>query len=183
MKNFSHPFDGMKVEIGYVKFNITKSLIVEATKLPRSGEKWFKNRGIDGEDWKLFLKNPNMDTTIFWKCIPSTILKIKWRNLLLVLQKFFTCEDQFGCIFSYHIRIMINFLKEHQMSLPYLLLHSLKKMLMNVQKKKIQFIHNTMYHHGLIKILIEFHLQSIGDNWKNSSKNSFSRENSWTTQW
>jgi len=24
-----------------------------------------------------------------------------------------------------------------------------------------------MYHHGLIKILIEFHLESIGDNWEN----------------
>lgn len=24
-----------------------------------------------------------------------------------------------------------------------------------------------MYHHELIKILIEFHIQSIGDNWEN----------------
>lgn len=34
----------------------------------------------------------------------------------------------------------------------------------NVQKM-IQFIEKTKYHHGLIKILIEFHLERLGDNW------------------
>lgn len=38
-------------------------------------------------------------------------------------------------------------------------------MSINVQKKT-QLIENTKYHHELIKILIEFHLQSIGDNWE-----------------
>lgn len=38
-------------------------------------------------------------------------------------------------------------------------------MSLNVQKK-IQLIENTIYHHALIKILIEFHLQRIGDNWE-----------------
>jgi len=86
MNTFARSFHGMKVEICDVKFAITESLIAEATKLPRNGEKWFKNRGIKGEYWKIFLKKPNMDTTIFRKGIPSLALKIKWRNLLLVLE-------------------------------------------------------------------------------------------------
>lgn len=88
---FARSFDGTKVEIGDVKFAVTESLIAEATRLPRAGEKWFKNRGIEGEDWKIFLKNPSMDTIVFRKGIPSFSLKSKWRNLLLVLQKFVTC--------------------------------------------------------------------------------------------
>ena len=32
-------------------------------------------------------------------------------------------------------------------------------------QKRVQFIDNTMHHHALIKILIEFHLKSIGDTW------------------
>ena len=59
----------------------------------------------------------------------------------------------------------MNFIEEHQMNLLYFLLHRLKKISINAQKK-IQLIENTMYHHGLIKILIKFHLQSIGDNWE-----------------
>ena len=56
----------------------------------------------------------------------------------------------------------MNFIEEHEMNLPYFLLNSLKRMSGNVQNK-IQFIENIMYHNGLVKILIELHLQSIRD--------------------
>lgn len=162
-KTFAHSFDGTEAEIGDIKITITESMITEANELPRNGEKWFKNRGINGEYWKIFLKNPNMDTTVFKKGIPSTTLKSKWRNLLLILKKIITCGGQFRYMYFYHVRMMMHFLEYHQMNLPYFLLHSLKKMSTNIQKR-IQFIENTMYHHGLIKILVEFHLWSIGDN-------------------
>jgi len=51
------------------------------------------------------------------------------------------------------------------MNLPYFLLNSLGKMATNVQNK-VQCIESTMYHHGLVKILVEFHLQSTGDEWE-----------------
>lgn len=103
-KTFVHSFYGTKAEIGDIKITITKLMIAEATKLPRSGEKWFKNRGINGEDWTVFLKNPNMDTIVFKKGIPSTALRSKWRNVLLILQKFVTCEGRFGYMYFYHVR-------------------------------------------------------------------------------
>ena len=34
-------------------------------------------------------------------------------------------------------------------------------------QKIIQFIDNTMYHHRLVKFLIEFHLESLGNTWEN----------------
>lgn len=82
---FARSFDGIEVEIGDVKFIVRESLIGEATRLLRPGEKRFKNRGIKGEGWKLLLKNPSMDTTVFRKGIPSSALKSKWRNFLLIL--------------------------------------------------------------------------------------------------
>jgi len=106
-----------------------------------------------------------MDNTVYKKGIPSSALKNKWRNLLLVLQKFITCEGRFGQMYFYHVRMMMHFLKDHQMKIPYFLLNSLKKMATNVQNK-IPCIENTMYHHDLVKILVEFHLQSIGDDWE-----------------
>ena len=90
-KYFARAFDGVKVEIRGIKSTVTKSFITEATGLPRIGEKWFKNRGIETKDCKVFLKKPSMDTTIFKKGIPSTTLKSKWRNLLLINRKFVTC--------------------------------------------------------------------------------------------
>jgi len=43
-KSFSRSFDGTKVDIGDIKFAVAKSYIAEATKLPRLGERWFKNK-------------------------------------------------------------------------------------------------------------------------------------------
>ena len=65
-------------------------------------------------------------------------------------------------MYVYHIRLLINFLKNGEINLPFFLLNSLRRMASNVQKK-IDFIDTTMYHHGLVKILIEFHLKGIGD--------------------
>jgi len=57
------------------------------------------------------------------------------------------------------------FFEENEINLPYFLLNSLRKMSGNAQRR-IQFIDNTMYHHSLVKILVESHLQNIGDNWE-----------------
>ena len=35
-----------------------------------------------------------------------------------------------------------------------------------IVQKRIQFIYNTVYHQGLVKILIEFHLEILGDTWE-----------------
>lgn len=45
-KYFARSFNGTEVEIGDIKFVVTKSYIVEATKLPRLGERWFKKKRI-----------------------------------------------------------------------------------------------------------------------------------------
>ena len=77
--------------------------------------------------------------------------------------KFITCEGRFGTLYVYHTRLMIRFLDE-EINLPFFLLHSLKRMGSNVQKR-VQFLETTLYHHSLIKILIEHHLRKVGDNW------------------
>ena len=106
-----------------------------------------------------------MYTTIFKKGIPSTKLKNQFRKLLSIIQKKFNCEGKFRCMSLYHAKLLMNFLEDREINLPYFLLNSLKKMSGNLQKI-IQSIYNIMYHHGLIKILIEFHLKSIGESWE-----------------
>lgn len=135
----------------------------DVTGLPRVGERWFKNSGIEGNEWKAFLKITCLDTTVFKKGIPSTYLKSKGRNLLLFIQKFITCEGRCGSMFFYHVHLMMHFFEGNEKKLPYFLLNSLKKMSSNT-RRKIQSIENTMYHHGLLKIVIEAHLESLGDN-------------------
>jgi len=102
-KSFSRSFDGMEVEIGDIKFAVIESFIAEATKLPMLGERWFKNKEFHDESWKVILKYLGMDTLVFRKGIPISALKNKWSSMLLILQKFITCEGRFGSMYVYHI--------------------------------------------------------------------------------
>ena len=81
-----------------------------------------------------------------------------------IIKQFITCEGRFGTLYVYHIRLMMHFLDE-EINFPFFLLHSLKIMASNVQKR-VQFLETTLYYHGLVKILIEHHLRKMGDNWE-----------------
>ena len=104
-----------------------------------------------------------MDTSVFKKGIIVTTIKNKWRNLLLIIQNFITYEGICGNMFFYHVCFMMHFLEGNEINFPYFLLQSLKKMA-NSTQKKIRFIENTIYHHGLIQMLIEGNLKTKGDN-------------------
>jgi len=164
-KAFARSFNGHAVEVGDLKFTITEATVAAATSLPQEGERWFKNRGLDDQGWKVMLKNPGIDTSIFTKGIPVHAIKEEWSTLLLLVQKFITCEGRFGTMYMYHARIMMNFMEGHALNLPYFLLSSLKKMSSTVQKH-VGHIEPHLYHHGFIKILIEDQLKNTKDTWE-----------------
>lgn len=111
------------------------------------------------------LKNPGMDTSIFTKGIHVRVIKEEWTSLLLLVQIFFTCEGRFGVMYIYHARIMMHFMDDHAINLPYFLLASLRKMSATIQKH-VGNIEPHLYHHGLIKILIEEQLKTKNDTWE-----------------
>lgn len=165
-KAFARSFNGHAVEVGDLKFTIIEATIATTTILPQEGEIWFKNRGLDDQGWKVMLKNPGMDTSIFTKGIHVHVIKEEWTVLLLLVQKFITCEGRFGTMYMYHARIMMNFMEGHALNLPYFLLGSLRKMSSTIQKH-VGHVEPHLYHHGFIRILIEDQLKNNKDTWEN----------------
>ena len=153
------------MEIGDLKFTVTEASIAAATELPQGGERWFKNRGIGDEAWRVILRDPGMDVTVFKKGIPVHVLKEEWASLLLVIQKCITCEGRFGAMYMYHASLLMNFLDNQVLNLPYFLLNSLKKMFVTIQKN-LGDVEPHLYHHGLTKILIEKQLKEKKDTWE-----------------
>lgn len=82
----------MEAEIGDIKLTLIESIMEEATRLPRNGESWFKNKIINENGWVYFLIELGMDLSVFKKGILFIALKGKWRNRLLIIQKIVTCE-------------------------------------------------------------------------------------------
>ena len=57
-------------------------------------------------------------------------------------------------MFFYHALLLLHFIDGNEINLPYFLLCSLINMASNVQRES-KSLDNVLYHHGLIKILIE----------------------------
>ena len=153
------------MEVGDLQLTITESTLATATDLPQKGEHWFKNKTVEDQEWRNMLKNPGMDTSIFTKGIPVRVIKEEWTSLLLLVQDFLTCEGRFGVMYIYHTRIMMHFMDDRAINLPCFLLASLKKMSATVQKH-VGNIEPHLYHHGLIRILIEEQLKTKNDTWE-----------------
>jgi len=73
-----------------------------------------------------------MNISKFKKGMAVMTLKNKWRNLMLIIQKFITCEGRFGNMLFYNARLMMNFLDGNEINLAYFLLQSLRKMVVSV---------------------------------------------------
>ena len=85
--------------------------------------------------------------------------------MVYILQKFITCEGRYSIVYLYHIKLLLHLKKQCVISLPYFLLQSLTKMSKTIQKQKGNE-DKSLYHFGLIKILIEHELQRRGKTWK-----------------
>src|ERR1700733_8544482 len=154
-----------QVEVGDLTFTVSEGSIAKATSLPQTGERWFKNRAVQDQQWKQIFKNPGMNTSVFTKGIPVSHVKEEWKVLLLLVQKFFTCEGRFGALYVYHGKIMQQFQGEHDINLPYFLFQSLRKMCSMAQRNP-RNIEAYLCHHSLVKLLIEEQLKEKQDTWE-----------------
>lgn len=131
-----------------------------------------QDKEFHDENLKFILENPGMDTSVFMRGIPISALKGKWSSMLLILQNFITCEGIFGSMYVYHIRPLMIFLENRTLNLLFFLLNSLRRMATTIHKK-MEAIETNIYHHGLVKKLVEYHLKSVGDTWENFSIGNF----------
>jgi hypothetical protein len=107
--------------------------------------------------------------------MPISTLKPRWHDLLVILKQFVTCEGQYGLVFLYHLRLLMNFMGYPLNTLHYFL-RSLYKMSKRFKREKDD---SSLFHHDLIKLIIAHHLSLHCDNWQAFlSRNGFSNPDS-----
>jgi hypothetical protein len=97
------------------------------------------------------------------KGISISLVKPRWHSLLLILKQFVTCEGRYRLVFLYHIRLLMHFIG-FDLDMPFYLLRSLYKM-SKIYKR--QSVDSSLFHHGLVKIMLMHHLSTVGDCWEN----------------
>jgi hypothetical protein len=158
-KEFAQTFDGCRAKVGDIQLEVTEEFLSEATGLPLSGQKWFKNSKIDEVPWSLFMTSRKIECCD--KGILVSLLKVRWHGLLSVLKQFITCEGHYGLVFLYHVRLLMHFIGFH-LNVSFYLLRSLYKM---SKRYKKQSLDSSLFHHGLIKMLLVHHLKTLSDDW------------------
>ena len=142
---------------------VIEASIAASTGLPQNGERWFKNKPVRAIDCNCFLIDAHQDPD--WsKGIPRRWVWSRFRDLLIVVQIFVPCEGRYGITLLYHMRFLLHFHDDQPLNLPFFLLRSLTKMESKVQHHPTN-LDNIIFHHGLVKILVEDHLRSRRKTW------------------
>jgi hypothetical protein len=158
-QEFALSFDGCREKVGDVQLEVTEEFLSQATGFPASGQKWFKNVKVEEVPWTLLFTSRKI--TSCDRGMPISFLKARWHDLLAVVKKFVTCEGWFGLVFLYHLRLLMSFMG-FPLNMPYYLLRSLYKMGKRYKKQRSD---SSLFHHGLIKIILIHQLESQNDCW------------------
>ena len=158
-QEFALTFYGCRAKIGVVQLEVTEEFLSQAMGLPVVGKKWFKNTKVEEVPWTLLFTSRKI--TSCDRGMPVSSLKPRWHDLIAIVKQFITCEGRFGLVFLYHLRFLMSFI-DFPLNMPYFLLRSLYNMGKWFRRKKSD---SSLFHHGLIKIIIVHQLQLHNDSW------------------
>jgi hypothetical protein len=124
-RDFVHNFKEDKTQVGSLEIQLTIELIAEVTKIPRSGELWFKARKLEKEEWcQEFLKPEHRGVDLV-KGVPRNWILEEYDKFLFIIQIFFTCEGRYSWILQYHFKPLLHFTSKKEIDLSYFLFMSL----------------------------------------------------------
>ena len=95
-------------------------------------------------------------------CIAEVFQKER-RPVLDVIHRYVTCEGRLSSAYVYHLRLLAVFLG-FPLNLPYYLVRSLTKMSSAI-KRGPKNIGHSLFHHGLVRILVERELSKKNRSW------------------
>jgi hypothetical protein len=91
-------------------------------------------------------------------------IKVELINPLIVITSLITCEGRYSTFKACHFRLLAHFLFNKPLNFPFYFLKILERMSSQV-RKNVNNPHNSLFHHGLIKLLILVELEKQGKNW------------------
>lgn len=92
--------------------------------------------------------------------------KDEYVPLMKLIMRFFTCEGIFSRLFFYHIRVLMHFTWVRMMNIPFFICRNIERMVPLVQRKSPAQQHRSLYHYGLIQLVVMHQLVQHGIPWE-----------------
>jgi hypothetical protein len=160
---FTVGFDGKTSHVGSLSFEVSEESIVATTKLPRMGDKWFKNHQLSRSSYIRVFK-PEFQNISRVKGYSREWIKEELINPLIIITRLITCEGRYSTFKACHFKLLAHFQFNKPLKFPFYFLKILEKMSSQV-RKNITNPHNNLFHHGLIKLLFLSELEKQGKAW------------------
>ena len=144
-----------------LKIELTRELIAKAIGIADEGEFWFKKVPFAFNSENFLLPNVVAD---WGKGVHIQKFKPEWRDPINILKSYITYEGRYASVFKYHIRFLHHLSQESKMNLPFFFLKILQKMSSRVREHH-DHTKESIFHHGLIKLIISTVLQKKGKTW------------------
>jgi hypothetical protein len=158
-RQFALTFDGYRAKVGDVQLEIDEKFLSLATGLPITGQRWSKNCKVEEVPWALLFQSRKVSSCD--KGFPVTMLKQRWHDLLMIIKQFTTCEGQYGFVLLHHLRLIMVFMG-FELNMPYYLHRIMFKM---YKKYKRNQADSSLFHYGLVKMIVVCHLGLHRDYW------------------
>lgn len=162
-KDFILNFTWIGTKAGILSLNVSVDTISHATKILRSGETWFKVQKFLLHNCHEFLEEEHQGISMIVG-IPKDFLKEHYSNLLMVIQKYFTCDGRFHMVYQYHFRLLVHFIGKRTLDIPFYRFKILGNMVDKVQAKS-DTSSTSIFHDGLIKLLVVQELNRLNRDW------------------
>ena len=127
---FAKSYDGKKASVGSIEMIVNEVAIAITTRLPRTGQSWFKTTMTNNLNFRVYLKAEFRNIT--WrKNMPVSHLEDEWKDLFKGIQLYFTSESRYDKLMLYHFILLDRFTGKTLLNLPFFL----HKILTKVCKK------------------------------------------------
>ena len=126
------------------------------------GELWFIKIPFTFNAQKYLLPGVIAD---WGKGVPIHNFKPEWIEPIKVLRSYVTYEGRYDFVFKYHFWFLQHLSDESKMNLPFFFLKRLQKMFCRVREHQ-DHTKQSVFHHGLIKLIISTILQNRGKTWE-----------------
>ena len=135
--------------------------MAEAIGVRNEGELWFKKVPFTFNAQRYLLPGIIPDWS---KAVLIHNFRAEWVEPIKFLQSYITCEVMYAFVIKYHFRFLQHLAGESRMNLAFFLLKCLQKMSSRI-KEHHDHTAQSIFHHGLIKLIISTILQREGKTW------------------
>ena len=160
---FIEKYNDERVQLQSLTIRVNEEFIAEAINVPAQGERWFKQKDFQSNFSDFLI--PGCEKLDWKNGVHVSRMKPGWRVPLEVIQNYITCYGRYGRVLKFHLKLLMHIHGAVQVNLPFYLFKSLQKMIAKVQIHPQHTAHS-IYHQGLIKLLILTQLQREKRTWK-----------------